>query len=345
MDVPNLLGDQPHLPLFGFPPLIRAFFTSSRKNFNSVLSLTPRSAINDVDAYGRTALAWAVLCSDCGSVNQLLLCGSDPGHVDSYGRTALHQAATQGDAVLVQLVLAAKVDINSRNFNGETALRMASCRQGGITIMELLLSGGASIESQDKQGNCPLHYAVRQNRPANVQLLLERGANINAACKEGKTALMFGVMYNAHDALRLLLRDQALEYDAKNMSGKSVLDYAAMFGDLETIYLLQSAPQMTTVNLDNGKALGYGIWRRDDNEAWSSWAIRPRDKDPVEQYSAFEVLWYGILDAQQRELEEDPEAEVITGEMTDVEEELTDDENDPGSGKMLRRTWIVRPIE
>ena len=320
-NVPNLLGDQPHLPLFGFPPLSRAYFASSRRNFNNVLSLTPRSAIDDVDASGRTALAWAVRCSDWNSVNQLLLCGSDPNRVDSNGQAPLHIAARMDDVAIIQSLLAAKADITSKDIDGRTALHEASRQQGGITSVESLLSGGASIESQDDEGRSPLHFAVVNNEPTNVQFLLERGANINAASKRGITVLMYGVMHKSHEALRLLLRNEALKYDVKDIYGYSVLEYAAVWGDVETIRLLQSAPQMMTLNLDNSEALGHAVWRRDSNEAWSSQTIAPPDKDPIELFSAFKALWDTIADAQQRDRLEDPEAGFIEGELTDDEEE------------------------
>ena len=327
-DIPNLLGDQPHLHLFGFPPLTRAYFTSSFRNFNNVLSLTPRSAINDLDAYGRNALAWAVLRSDWESVNRLLLCGSDPNHVDSSGYAPLHLAARLGDLAIIQLLLAAKADITLKNNFGGTALHQVSREQGGIASMELLLSSGASIESQDDGGLSPLHYAVICNEPANVQFLIERGANINAASKKGHTVLMCGVIHNAHETLKLLLRSEVLEYDVKDSYGDSVLDHAALYGDMETIHLLQSAPQITTVNLENSKALDDALWRRDSNAAWSSGSIKPSDKDPVKWYSAFEALWNTVANAQQRDRQEDPEAGFIEEELTDDEEELTADEEE-----------------
>ena len=77
-----------------------------------------------------------------------------------------------------------------------------------------------------------------------MHLLLEKGAKKNAACKSGLNTLMLGVCYNAHEALRLLLREEALEYDGKNTNGRSVLDYAALNGDMETIHILQYSPQM-----------------------------------------------------------------------------------------------------
>ena len=307
--------------------MIRTYLFAPRESFDSVLSIIPRSAVDDVDANGDTALSWAVKRRDSGSVKQLLLCGSDPGHVDgSSGRTPLHLAVWPGDVAVVQLLLAAKVDVNSKNIWGATPLSLAACNHENTKIIKLILAHGASIECQDNNGFRPLHYAASYNRPANLRILLDRSANINAATKSGKTVLMLGVTCNAHEALRVLLRDEALEFNVKDSVGDSVLDCAALQGDLETLDLLQASRHIKGLDLDGSKALGYAMWRRDDNQAWSLRMIEPPDNDPQLWYLTFEVLWYSILEAQRRDLEGDPEP----GEGF-VEEELTDDAEDSDS--------------
>ena len=289
--------------------------------------MIPRSAVDDVDANGDTALSWAVKRRDSGSVKQLLLCGSDPEHVDSSsGRTPLHVAVRPGDVAVVQLLLAAKVDVNSKNIWGATPLSLAACNHGDTKIMELILAHGASIECQDSGGFTPLHYAASYNRPTNLRILLDRSANINAATKCGKTALMLGVSWNAHEALRVLLRDEALEFNVKDSVGDSVLDCAALWGDLETLDLLQASRHIKGLDSDGSKALGYAMWRRDDNQAWSLRMMKPPDNDPQLWYSTFEVLWCSIPGAQRRDLEGDPEPGEGFGE-----EELTDDAEDSDS--------------
>lgn len=297
--------------------------------------MIPRSAVDDVDANGDTALSWAVRRRDSGSVKQLLLCGSDPGHVDSSSRqTPLHLAVWLGDVAVVQLLLAAKVDVNSKDIWGATPLSLAACNHEDNKIMELILAHGASIECQNNDGFRPLHYAAYYNRPASLRILLDRSANINAATKSGMTALMLGMTYNAHEALRILLRDEALDFNVKDSVGDSVLDHAALWGDLETLDLLQASCHIKGLDLDGSKALGYAMWRRDDNQAWSLWMIKPPDNDPHLWYSTFEVLWYSILGAQRRDLEGDPEPGegFVEEELTDdAEDELTDDAEDSDS--------------
>ena len=285
--------------------------------------MTPRSAIDNVDVTGSTALSWAVQRCDCNSVKQLLVCGSDPGHVDLSGWTPLHRAVYVHDVGCMHLLLAAKADVNSRTRRGVTAVHMAAKIQGGTTFMETLLSCGASIESPDDAGLRPLHSAVLHDQVANLKLLLRSGANINAASPSGVTALMLGVWFNAHETLKLLLYDKALEYDGEDTEGRSVLHYAALYGDLETLNLLQCSHQMKKVNLDGGTALAQAKLRRDHDRTSTTCVTQPSDKDPLVWYSAFEALWNSIVKTQQRGCEGDPEASkrVIEGESADDEED------------------------
>ena len=286
--------------------------------------MTPRSAINNVDATGCTTLSWAVQCCDRDCAEQLLLRGSDPGIVDLSGRNPLHYAVSSGDIAITQLLVAANADVNSREMNGVSVLHMAANLEEGTPIIDLLLSHGASLDSGDNEGFRALHRAVHNKNLGNLQLLLDRGANINAANKFGTTILMSGILANAHEALRLLLRHETLDYNAKNSNGRNVLDVAVIHGDLETLHILRSSGKMKNINLQDSQALHLAVRRRDHSEAYSVCTCsRPLDKDPLLWYSAFEALWNSILEAQQRDLAGDPECDdrVIGGEVTDDEED------------------------
>ena len=92
---------------------------------------------------------------------------------------------------------------------------------------------------------------------------------------------MLGVRFNAHETLRLLLGDKALEYDGADTEGRSVLHYAALYGDLETVNLLQCSHQTKKVNVDGGTALAQAKLRRDHDRTPISWKTQSSDKDPL----------------------------------------------------------------
>ena len=304
--------------------------------------MTPRSAIDNVDATGGTALSWAVQFCDRDCVEQLLLRGSDPGIVDLSGRNPLHYAVSSGDIAITQLLVAANADVNSKEMNGVSVLHMAANLEEGTPIIDLLLFQGASLDSEDNEGFRALHRAVYKNNPKSLQLLLDRGANINAANKFGTTALMSGIFSNAHEALRLLLRDETLDYNAKNFNGRTILDIVALHGDPETLHILRCSGKMKNINLRDSQALQLAVWRKENHEAHSAWASRPLEKDPPLWYSAFEALWNSILESQQqRDLDGTAECDdrVIGGELTDDDDdedaEVWEDAREEGDGSRV----------
>ena len=190
------MGSRPHLSLFKVPTLTRTYVCCSRQSFTSLLSVTPRSAIDNVDATGCTSLSWAVQCRDPDGAEQVFLRGSDPGIVDLSGQYPLHCAVSSGDIAITHLLLAADADLNSKGTKAVTALHMAANLEEGTPIIDLLLSRGASLDSEDDEGLQLFHHAVYCNNPESLQLLLDRSADINGVNKLGTTALMFGVLAN-----------------------------------------------------------------------------------------------------------------------------------------------------
>ena len=67
---------------------------------------------------------------------------------------------------------------------GATPLHRAAINNC-LAIAEYLLENGADIESEDKHGFRPLHYAVRFLRRETALMLIEKGADVNAPVKPG----------------------------------------------------------------------------------------------------------------------------------------------------------------
>jgi ankyrin repeat protein len=71
---------------------------------------------------------------------------------------------------------------------GFTPLSIA-CAKGRLSIVDLLLASGASVNSMSAEGYPPLHYAFKEGFLGVVERLLERGASVSArvfvkACRE-----------------------------------------------------------------------------------------------------------------------------------------------------------------
>ena len=71
---------------------------------------------------------------------------------------------------------------------GRTALHWAADR-GHLTVVELLLDRGASVDSKDGEGQTALHYATLCEFPEIAVRLVSCGASLEATDDDGSTPL------------------------------------------------------------------------------------------------------------------------------------------------------------
>ena len=89
-------------------------------------------------------------------------------------QTALHQAAGRGQQSLLELLLSHKADVNSRNRIGSTPLHLAS-QEGHLASVVALLQAGADPLLPAIDGGLPIHAAASHNHPEVVRILIEQG--------------------------------------------------------------------------------------------------------------------------------------------------------------------------
>ena len=122
----------------------------------------------------------SLLCeaAEEGSISrcrELLAAGSDVGEREPRAQqTALHKAALYGHESLVQLLLSHKADVNSRNINKSTPLHCAS-QNGHLASVVTLLQAGADPLLPAIDGALPIHLAASNNHTEIVKILIEKG--------------------------------------------------------------------------------------------------------------------------------------------------------------------------
>ena len=119
---------------------------------------------------------------------------------------------------LVQIVNQG-VAINSRFYPLHEAVKA-----GNITIVQLLLDRGASLDQYDHEGNTALHKALFEDKTAIALLLISSGAPINSKNDEGKTALMIAACRGNNEVVAQLLQKGA-DQAVIDKSGKKFADY------------------------------------------------------------------------------------------------------------------------
>ena len=317
------------LDILGLSQLQKAYLGVSGVIYHQALSATPRSAVNEVDAMGRTILSWACQKGDDTTVAELLRCGADPNITDSASISPLHHAVMAGSENCLRLLMAAKAELEVKDSYGRTPLSYAAWNRSGV--FEVLLELGADMETQDRDGWIPIHYAIFYDLLQNVRRLMHAGADMFAQTSCGDTVLDIVIYYNAHSTLRVLL---GLSQRPTNHIPSDVnLRLIALFADQETLEILNAAivngfhfsvkvkDEMDTDGVDLAER------RRDYNQKWSERALRPLDADPLAWFHSFEVLLQAIKSSQSR-ISEDSDDERQSQPGYDAEKGWSDTASD-----------------
>ena len=91
--------------------------------------------------------------------------------VDNGGRNPLHWAGKRGDLSIANLLLQAGATVDAVTDYGMTALHLAAANGKKNQVVEALLNAGADKAVKNNFGKTALDYAQEENYPAIVKLL------------------------------------------------------------------------------------------------------------------------------------------------------------------------------
>ncbi|KAH6885408.1 ankyrin repeat-containing domain protein [Thelonectria olida] len=215
------------------------------------IALEPQS-INSLDGMGYAALHWAVKKRNVDAMNTLLHFNSNPDIQDRNHRTALHIAARHGLFDISCRLLHAGCDSNARDSTGKTALHMAcsSSSMDSTRIVQQILRHQGLPNIQDSTNQfTPLNELTWQclardpwDCEGKIDALLKAGADLDEADKWGCTPLLHAASIPWDNELFQLLYNRGARIDLTDGMKRSILHYAAAYGDLDHIeYLRQLA--------------------------------------------------------------------------------------------------------
>jgi ankyrin repeat protein len=184
--------------------------------------------------YGQTALHAAVDSEQYMSAAELLnaaaVSRADSGIVntaDPMGQTALHTAARTGNVKMLQLLVSHGADMLSEDDARHTCLHVAAAK-GNTECLSFILDHGGDemIEFTDSpEKNTPLHLAASNGHLVCVRLLLETAANVFSRNAKGQTAYNLACMRGFHAVGLLLLEYQNMnaQVHSESTAGRSAL--------------------------------------------------------------------------------------------------------------------------
>ncbi len=150
----------------------------------------------------------------------------------------IHTAAAKGDLEKVKALLEKEPDsVNQKNQDLETPLILAA-KYGHLEIAKLLISKGAGINAQDKNGWAPLHYASRRSSEM-AKYLISKGADINLRSVTGESPL-FECINMGNRVMAEFLLARGADINIKNNRGETPLHRAAGEGNKKMVDLLLS---------------------------------------------------------------------------------------------------------
>lgn len=145
----------------------------------------------------------------------------------------------------LKVLLAKGAQVNSQNENGQSPLHLYLTRDVPTPVIELLLSKGADVTIKDNSGQTPLHHAVSNVAATHAKLLLDNKADPNSQDNEGRTPLHIAASYKLsslgekNPCIGVLLSYNA-NLNLQDKQGNTPLHLAARTGNRHTAaYLVE----------------------------------------------------------------------------------------------------------
>ena len=135
---------------------------------NAVIDLGNGALVIDPMQFA-TLNGWTDVCK------RLLESGWDVNAVDPFFRvTPLHTAASFGFEDLLEVLISLGASIDTQAYDGQTPLYSA-CLSNRLDCVTALVKAGADISLPASDGSLPIHIAAETNNVKMVQVLLEHG--------------------------------------------------------------------------------------------------------------------------------------------------------------------------
>ncbi|BFZ54620.1 phosphate system positive regulatory protein pho81 [Savitreella phatthalungensis] len=214
----------------------------SGRLFPLQVCLAHNSDIKHADVYGRTALHYACMQSNCPESSlKLLLDHKSPVDVlDQNNSAPLHYSVMNGKVSFAKLLLAHGATVNPTAESDYNALSMA-CAQGFLDLARLLLENGAK-PAFNTEGLLPIHLVARAGHVGFCEILAKHcSLDLEARDKfNGWTPLFFAASEGKVAVLNELIQYGAL-IDVRDEDHHSPVYYAAWEGHKAALDALLAA--------------------------------------------------------------------------------------------------------
>ncbi|KAJ9587146.1 hypothetical protein L9F63_019334, partial [Diploptera punctata] len=259
----------------------------------------------------RTPVMVACLTGNFEVVKFLKAHGAQMNVIDTHQNTALILASQSGNVQLVSFLVQSGLDVNTRNELGQNAL-LEAAEHKNWDIVRFLISSGADITSFNKvhndsidphknYGKTVLHFASEHDVEDIIVDILNTEININVKDGNMMTPVLTAATSKKWEVVKLLLKEGA-DHLATDISGNTLLHYAAEYGATDIISILLGYKM--DINIRNKylqtptlRAASYSEWETVEQllEHGADYTARDNKGNTIKQYITAERLGRDIF--------------------------------------------------
>ena len=173
--------------------------------------------INDTDNLGNTAFDYAATTGNIEFLKSLINKGIKANGTALINAASGTRRVSNGIEVYQYLIEEVKINPSATSEEGATALQIIARKPKQTEIIQYLLNKGVDANKIDKNGNTALMSASASHELENVKIIFEKTKNINSQNKEGESALTFAVKNGSAEIVDFLLKNKA---DTKVLDNK-----------------------------------------------------------------------------------------------------------------------------
>ena len=171
------------------------------------------------------------------------------------GATPLLVASYTGNADIVNALIEAGSDIRAKDdIDGATTIHIASANGNNEVINILLNKDDTLINEADNMKDTPLHWASIKNQTDTINLLLGNGADTKLTNSDGNTVLHYAAMYGDVNTVNALLNADSSLASVENNEGITPIYYAIILSDNDILSSLITKGQ---IDINKKDSLGY----------------------------------------------------------------------------------------
>ncbi|XP_069779205.1 uncharacterized protein [Narcine bancroftii] len=259
------------------PTLVTGNLTELQK----LVELEEMQVRSEYDEKGHTLVHWAALTRSISLLESYLVDLGLPVNLPSRSEPVqrpIHWAAVKGHVTIIDLLLQAGVSLDERDQRGCTPLILAS-QYGHIALCCYLIGKGASLQACDRQGDNALHWAASQGHSELTRLLVYSGFNPRQQDDFNQTPLHLAVLSGNLLTVQLLCEQNCLDLETKDKNGNTPLKLARDRHCKDIIAYLEN-----TINLSRRRILKFD---------WSALVFGPpgKSKGPILFFYGCLLLW------------------------------------------------------